>query len=160
MLFLLASTAYAMGGGGGAEGQGGGGGFSIILPLLLIMVIFYFLLIRPQQRAEKRKKEMISSVKKGYRVITAGGIRGTVAKVYEKVSFYTAKLDSAGIKPGDVKSLAYLRKLPFTLKDDLRINYLLGLLAVGRGKVLEIHGSSGTTGKPIIVAYTEGDIDA
>ena len=81
MLFLLASTAYAMGGGGGAEGQGGG--FGIILPLLLIMVIFYFLLIRPQQRAEKRKKEMISSVKKGYRVITAGGIRGTVAKVYE-----------------------------------------------------------------------------
>lgn len=84
MLFLLASTAYAMGGGGGgAEGQGGGG-FSIILPLLLIMVIFYFLLIRPQQRAEKRKKEMISSIKKGYRVITAGGIRGTVSKVYEK----------------------------------------------------------------------------
>jgi preprotein translocase subunit YajC len=71
-----------MGGGGGGEGQGGG--FSIILPLLLIMVIFYFLLIRPQQRSEKRKKEMISSVKKGYRVITAGGIRGTVAKVYEK----------------------------------------------------------------------------
>jgi preprotein translocase subunit YajC len=71
-----------MGGAGGGEGQGGG--FSIILPLLLIMVIFYFLLIRPQQRSEKRKKEMIASVKKGYRVITAGGIRGTVAKVYEK----------------------------------------------------------------------------
>ncbi len=82
MVFLLVSTAHAMGGGGGGEGQGGG--FSIILPLLLIMVIFYFLLIRPQQRSEKRKKEMISSVKKGYRVITAGGIRGTVAKVYEK----------------------------------------------------------------------------
>ncbi len=72
-----------MAGGGGGEGQGGGG-FSIIIPLLLIMVVFYFLLIRPQQRAEKRKKEMIASVKKGYRVITAGGIRGTVAKVYEK----------------------------------------------------------------------------
>ena len=82
MVFLLVSTAHAMGGGGGGEGQGGG--FSIILPLLLIMVIFYFLLIRPQQRSEKRKKEMIASVKKGYRVITAGGIRGTVAKVYEK----------------------------------------------------------------------------
>jgi len=82
LLFLLTSTAHAMGGAGGGEGQGGG--FSIILPLLLIMVIFYFLLIRPQQRSEKRKKEMIASVKKGYRVITAGGIRGTVAKVYEK----------------------------------------------------------------------------
>lgn len=83
MLFLLVSTAHAMAGGGGGEGQGGGG-FSIIIPLLLIMVVFYFLLIRPQQRAEKRKKEMIASIKKGYRVITAGGIRGTVAKVYEK----------------------------------------------------------------------------
>jgi preprotein translocase subunit YajC len=82
LLFLLVSTAHAMGGGGG-EGQGGGG-FSIIIPLLLIMVVFYFLLIRPQQRAEKRKKEMVASIKKGYRVITAGGIRGTVAKVYEK----------------------------------------------------------------------------
>lgn len=83
MLFILVSTAHAMAGGGGGEGQGGGG-FSIIIPLLLIMVVFYFLLIRPQQRAEKRKKEMIASIKKGYRVITAGGIRGTVAKVYEK----------------------------------------------------------------------------
>ena len=82
MLFILVSKAYAMGGGGG-EGQGGGG-FGIIVPLLLIMLIFYFLMIRPQQRAEKRKKEMVSSVKKGYRIITAGGIRGTVAKVYEK----------------------------------------------------------------------------
>jgi preprotein translocase subunit YajC len=83
LLFFLVSKAYAMGGGGGAEGQGGGG-FSIIVPLLLIMLIFYFLMIRPQQRAEKRKKEMVASIKKGYRVITAGGIRGTVAKVYEK----------------------------------------------------------------------------
>lgn|GEM_PF-1105086 len=83
MLFILVSKAYAMGGGGGAEGQGGGG-FSIIVPLLLIMVIFYFLMIRPQQRAEKRKKEMVASIKKGYRVVTAGGIRGTVAKVYER----------------------------------------------------------------------------
>jgi preprotein translocase subunit YajC len=82
LLFLWVSTAHAMAGGGGAEGQGGG--FNIIIPLLLIMVIFYFLLIRPQQRTEKRKKEMIASIKKGYRVITAGGIRGTVAKVYEK----------------------------------------------------------------------------
>ncbi len=83
MLFLWVSTAHAMGGGGGAQGQGGGG-FSIIIPLLLIMVVFYFLLIRPQQRQEKRKKEMVASIKKGYRVITAGGLRGTVAKVYEK----------------------------------------------------------------------------
>ena len=71
-------------GSGGAEGGQQGGGFSIIIPLLLIMVVFYFLMIRPQQRAEKKRKEMLSSIKKGYRVITAGGIRGVVAKVYDK----------------------------------------------------------------------------
>jgi len=86
-LFLfLVSTAYAMGGGTGGSGGGGGGGFdySFLVPLLLVVAVIYFLMIRPQQRAEKRRKEMLASVKKGYRVITAGGIRGTVAKVYEK----------------------------------------------------------------------------
>ncbi len=74
------------GGGGGAGGGGapGGGGFGIMLPLLAILVIFYFLLIRPQQRSEKKRKEMLAQIKKGDRVITAGGIRGTVAKVYDK----------------------------------------------------------------------------
>ena len=86
-------------------------------------------------------------------------LRKTVATVYDKVAFYTGKLDEAGVKPGDVKTLADLARLPFTCKDDLRDNYPLGLLAVKRDKVREIHGSSGTTGKPIIVAYTEGDID-
>jgi preprotein translocase subunit YajC len=84
-LFLIfIATAHAMGEAGGGGGGQGGGGLSIIFPLLAIMVIFYFLLIRPQQKAEKKKKEMIASVKKGYRVITAGGIRGTVTKVYDK----------------------------------------------------------------------------
>jgi preprotein translocase subunit YajC len=84
-LFLfLVSTAYAMGGGtGGGEG-GGGFDYSFLVPLLLVVAVIYFLMIRPQQRAEKRRKEMLASVKKGYRVVTAGGIRGTVAKVYEK----------------------------------------------------------------------------
>jgi preprotein translocase subunit YajC len=84
-LFLVA-TAYAMGGGpGGAGGkQGGGFDYSFLVPLLLVVAVIYFLMIRPQQRTEKRRKEMLASVKKGYRVITAGGIRGTVAKVYDK----------------------------------------------------------------------------
>lgn len=56
----------------------------IIFPLLLIMVVFYFLLIRPQQRAEKKRKEMLGNVKKGWRVITAGGLRGTVVKIHER----------------------------------------------------------------------------
>ena len=90
MLDWLVSDAWAMdlggggGAGGGAGGGGQGGGLGIIIPLLLILVVFYFLLIRPQQQQEKKRKAMLGQVKKGYRVITAGGIRGTVAKVYEK----------------------------------------------------------------------------
>jgi preprotein translocase subunit YajC len=72
-----------MGEAGGGKG-GGGFDYSFLVPLLLVVAVIYFLMIRPQQRAEKRRKEMLASVKKGYRVITAGGIRGTVAKVYEK----------------------------------------------------------------------------
>jgi len=72
------------GGGGAPGGGGGGGGLSILLPLLAIMVIFYFLLIRPQQRAEKKRKEMLGQLKKGDRVITAGGIRGSVSKLYDR----------------------------------------------------------------------------
>jgi len=86
MFLFLVSTAYAMGGGTGGSGGEGGGGFdySFLVPLVLVVAVIYFLMIRPQQRAEKRRKEMLASVKKGYRVITAGGIRGTVSKVYEK----------------------------------------------------------------------------
>jgi len=73
-----------LGGGGAAGGGQGGGGLSIVIPLLLIMVVFYFLLNRPQQRSEKKRKEMLGSVKKGWRVITAGGLRGTVVKLHER----------------------------------------------------------------------------
>ncbi len=91
--------------------------------------------------------------------LQAERLRAVVAKVYDKVPFYRQRLDDAGVKPADIKSLADLRKLPFTVKDDLRTNYPLGLLTCPQSEVREIHGSSGTTGKPIIVAYTQGDID-
>lgn len=84
MFLFLVSTAYAMGGATGGGGGGGGFDYSFLVPLLLVVAVIYFLMIRPQQRTEKRRKEMLASVKKGYRVITAGGIRGTVAKIYEK----------------------------------------------------------------------------
>lgn len=83
MNFLFVTAAEAMGDAAGAGGQQGGG-LSILFPLLVIMVIFYFLLIRPQQKAEKKRREMLANIKKGDRVLTAGGLRGTVAKVYEK----------------------------------------------------------------------------
>ncbi|MCP3872215.1 MAG: preprotein translocase subunit YajC [Desulfobacteraceae bacterium] len=71
----MISTAYAMGQAGGQAGQGGIMGF---LPIIILFVIFYFLLIRPQQKKAKEHREMISSLKKGNRIITSGGIYGTI----------------------------------------------------------------------------------
>jgi preprotein translocase subunit YajC len=91
-ILLYAPAVYAMGGdlfgGGGGEGggeeQGGFGSFSFLIPLVLVMVVFYFLMIRPQQKREKERRAMLASVKKGDKVFTAGGIRGTVVKIYDK----------------------------------------------------------------------------
>nr|WP_275942862.1 phenylacetate--CoA ligase [Desulfosediminicola flagellatus] len=81
-----------------------------------------------------------------------------VARVYEKVAPYRQKMDEAGVKPEDIKTLADLSKLPFTYKDDLRDNYPFGLFTVPLDKVVRIHASSGTTGKSTVVGYTEADI--
>ncbi|MBN2028488.1 MAG: phenylacetate--CoA ligase [Actinobacteria bacterium] len=85
-------------------------------------------------------------------------LRSTVDRLYEKVPFYREKLDDAGFKPGDVKSLDDLGRLPFTCKDDLRDNYPFGLFAVPMHDIVRIHASSGTTGKSTVVGYTEADI--
>ncbi len=82
-----------------------------------------------------------------------------VASVYNSVPFYRSKLNEKGIEPGDIKSIDDLRHLPFTLKTDLRDNYPFGLLAVPQAKIVRIHASSGTTGKPTVVGYTRNDID-
>jgi len=79
--------------------------------------------------------------------------------VYEKVAPYAKKMDEAGIKPEDIKSLSDLDKLPFTTKQDLRDNYPYGMFAVPMGDVVRIHASSGTTGKQTVVGYTKKDID-
>ncbi|MGA1861501.1 phenylacetate--CoA ligase [Deferribacter thermophilus] len=81
-----------------------------------------------------------------------------VEKVYATVPFYRKKLDEAGVKPEDIKSLSDLKKLPFTTKQDLRDNYPFGLFAVPKEQVVRIHASSGTTGKPTVVGYTRRDI--
>lgn len=69
--------AYAMGTGGSGTG-GAGGGFGAFLPLIIMFAIFYFLLIRPQQRKAKQHREMLSSIKKGDRVVSSGGLHGVV----------------------------------------------------------------------------------
>jgi len=86
-------------------------------------------------------------------------LRRTVRSAYDNVPHYRRKFDAAGVRPEDVRSLADLAKLPFTTKADLRDNYPFGMFAVPREKVVRIHASSGTTGKPTVVGYTANDVD-
>src|SRR5262245_29916498 len=69
------------------------------------------------------------------------------------------KFEDAGGRPGDFVSLAHSARFPFTLKSDLRDNYPFGMFAVPRESLLRIHASSGTTGKPTVVGYSQGDLD-
>ena len=86
-------------------------------------------------------------------------LQETLTRTYEHVAHYRKKFDSVGISPADVKSLADLPKLPFTTKEDLRQNYPFGMFAVPMEKVVRVHASSGTTGKPTVVGYTSRDIE-
>lgn len=82
-----------------------------------------------------------------------------VKRVYEHVPFYKRKLDDAGLAPGDIKTVEDLAKLPFTYKSDLRDHYPYGLFAKPMEEIRRIHASSGTTGKPTVVGYTQNDLD-
>ncbi|MFN9771564.1 MAG: phenylacetate--CoA ligase PaaK, partial [Burkholderiales bacterium] len=78
---------------------------------------------------------------------------------YDNVAHYRRKFDDAGVHPSDLKTLSDLSKFPFTTKADLRDTYPFGMFAVPRERVVRIHASSGTTGKPTVVGYTARDID-
>lgn len=78
---------------------------------------------------------------------------------YENSPFYRKRFDEHGAHPDDFKTLADLAKFPFTMKQDLRDTYPFGMFAVPREQLVRIHGSSGTTGKPTVVGYTQKDID-
>jgi phenylacetate-CoA ligase len=86
-------------------------------------------------------------------------LKWTLNHAYENVPHYRKAFDQAGVHPGDLKTLADLAKFPFTTKKDLRDNYPFGLFAVPREKIVRVHASSGTTGKPTVVGYTQRDID-
>jgi len=86
-------------------------------------------------------------------------LRETVRHCYENVPAYRKKLDDAGIKPEDIRSVEDVKHLPFTTRDDLRDNYPFGMFAVPMEDVVRVHSSSGTTGKPKVVGYTRKDID-
>ena len=82
-----------------------------------------------------------------------------VARAAERVPLYRERLRAANVTAADIRSLADVRRLPFTVKDDFRANYPYGLLTVPLDEVVRIHASSGTTGKPTVVAYTRRDLD-
>ncbi|MFC9749091.1 phenylacetate--CoA ligase PaaK [Streptomyces niveus] len=86
-------------------------------------------------------------------------LRATLRHAYEKVPFYRESFDAAGLRPDDCRSLADLARFPFTAKTDLRDNYPFGMFAVDQKDVRRIHASSGTTGRPTVVGYTQGDLD-
>lgn len=86
-------------------------------------------------------------------------LQGMLARIYENVPFYRETFTKHGINPGDVKSLDDLRRLPFTLKQDMRDSYPYGLFAAKMEDIVRIHASSGTTGKPTVVGYTQKDIN-
>lgn len=83
----------------------------------------------------------------------------SVDYAYERVPLYKERFDEIGLKPDDIKELSDITKLPFTVKTDLRDNYPYGLLAVPMSDIVRVHASSGTSGKPTVVAYTKDDLD-
>jgi len=81
-------------------------------------------------------------------------LKEQVKHCYDHSAFYRKKLKNAGLKPENIKTLEDIQKIPFTVKDDLRDNYPFGMITVEPTDIVEIHASSGTTGNPIIGAYT------
>jgi phenylacetate-CoA ligase len=86
-------------------------------------------------------------------------LKNLVETLYANVAFYRKKMDALKVKPQDIHSLKDIEKLPFTTKDDLRTNYPHGLLACPKDRIVEVHMSSGTTGKPVVDEYTMKDIN-
>jgi phenylacetate-CoA ligase len=97
--------------------------------------------------------------KKALRELQLKRLRWSLKHAYDNVPHYRMKFDAAGVKPSDCRSLADLAKFPFTTKADLRENYPYGMFAVPMDRIVRIHASSGTTGKPTVVGYTAKDID-
>lgn len=94
-----------------------------------------------------------------YQEIQLENLKRTVERVYENVPFYRKRFDEIGLKPSHIKTLKDIQLLPFTTKDDLRKNYPYGLFTVPLSKIVRLHASSGTTGKPTVVGYTRHDME-
>ncbi|AXV40882.1 phenylacetate--CoA ligase family protein [Methanobacterium sp. BAmetb5] len=86
-------------------------------------------------------------------------LQAVVKYAYENVPYYKKRFDEQGVKPEDIKTLEDIQKLPFTTKDDLRAAYPFGMFAVPQKEIVEVHTSSGTTGKPTVSGYTRKDLE-
>lgn len=100
---------------------------------------------------ETMPKEALESIK-------LRRLQATIERVWATVPFYRKNFEKANLKPGDIKSLKDLQRIPFTTKQDLRDNYPFGMFAVPMNNVVRIHASSGTTGQPTVVGYTARDV--
>ena len=109
------------------------------------------------------KKEELDSIEIASRdeisALQLQRMKWSLAHAYNNVAHYTQAFDAAGVHPDDLKDLSDLAKFPFTVKDDLRKYYPFGMFAVPQNQIVRVHASSGTTGNPTVVAYTQNDID-
>lgn len=104
-------------------------------------------------------KEMECADRETMRALQLKRLQETVAYEYEHVPYYAEKMDKTGVKPEDIQTLEDIELLPFITKEDLAENYPMGLTAAPMKDLVRIQSSSGTTGKPKIVGYTQGDMD-
>ncbi|MCL2694684.1 MAG: phenylacetate--CoA ligase, partial [Oscillospiraceae bacterium] len=105
------------------------------------------------------KKEIETAPRHELEALQSERLQKQIGYVYDNVAPYRTKMDKAGVKPADIKTVEDLKKLPFTEKQDLRDNYPYGMFAVPMSDVVRIHASSGTTGKQTVVGYTKNDIE-
>ncbi|MGI9538328.1 MAG: phenylacetate--CoA ligase family protein [Desulfocapsaceae bacterium] len=105
------------------------------------------------------EEELETLPRVGLESIQLKRLQALIGRVYETVEPYREKMIAAGVKPGAIKNLEDLQKLPFTTKEDLRENYPFGMFTMGLDDIVRVHASSGTTGKPTVVGYTKKDID-
>ncbi|MBQ0105027.1 MAG: phenylacetate--CoA ligase [Armatimonadetes bacterium] len=93
------------------------------------------------------------------RLVQLERLKKQIRNAYDNVPMYKKKFEEAGIVPEDIRELGDLKIVPFTVKDDFRANYPFGIFGVPMDKIVRLHASSGTTGKPVVVGYTKDDLD-
>lgn len=113
--------------------------------------------VRPPAAAELDAEERMG--RDEIAALQLARLQQTVRHAYANVPLYTRKLDEAGVRPEDIRTLDDVQLLPFTTKEDLRETYPFGMFAVPMSDVARIHASSGTTGRPTVAGYTRGDLD-